>query len=380
MIKEFYLEKNQDNFSSTRIPFRVDSVLIGQGLANEEMKMGDIVTIFSLDDIKGQKPQTVSISGPIKRPGDYSIADNMKISEILFLADGFEDSSAVSKIFMDRADLIRIDKNQKSRSIYSFNLNEILQNFNSDKNILLKGGDRIRIYPNEIFEFSKTVELKGSVKNPGQYELKNNMTLIDLLLEAGGFLNDAYRLRYEVSRIDPSNTDNDLYSKIISGDIENSEINYAKKRENPNDITLEPYDMIHIRPDPSFKKQALVTIEGFVYYPGEYALSSANDKVTDIINRAGGLRPDGYSSSSKLVRNGEELRVSFDEIIRNPRSRKNFKLMEGDIIVIGSKPNIIKILGEVNTPGNYQYIKGKSFKDYIKTAGGYTGDAEDQLL
>ena len=92
--------------------------MIGQGLANEEMKMGDIVTIFSMTlKVKASNCKHIWTN---KKTWFYSIADNMKISEILFLADGFEDSSAVSKIFMDRADLIRIDKNQKSNR-YSFN-------------------------------------------------------------------------------------------------------------------------------------------------------------------------------------------------------------------------------------------------------------------
>ena len=71
----------------------------------------------------------------------------------------------------------------------------------------------------------------------------------------------------------------------------------------------------------------------------------------------------------------KNLNVSLHEIINFPNSRKNFSLMEGDLISIGSRPNLIKISGEVSTPGNYQYIKGKSFNDYIKSAGGLTKNA-----
>ena len=117
-------------------------------------------------------------------------------------------------------------------------------------------------------------------------------------------------------------------------------------------------------------------ISGYVYYPGEYVLDSPTLKVTDLIQRAGGLKPDSYPEASKVIRNNEEISVSFSDIINRPRLKKNFNLMPGDEIVIGSRPNIVIISGEVYSPGNYQFIPGASLRDYIKIAGGYTENAD----
>ena len=65
----------------------------------------------------------------------------------------------------------------------------------------------------------------------------------------------------------------------------------------------------------------------------------------------------------------------FKKIIKNPRSRDNFKLVDGDRILIGSKPDLVVIEGEVNSPGNYKYHSGNSVRDYIKLSGGFTKDA-----
>ena len=130
-----------------------------------------------------------------------------------------------------------------------------------------------------------------------------------------------------------------------------------------------------IRPDPNFQKQLKVFIDGLVYYPGSYILKSPNEKISDIIIRAGGLRPNAYPLASKLVRGDSEVKLSFKELIKNPRSKHNFILFPGDEIFIGSKPNIVEINGEVSTPGSYSYKRGSRFKDYIKMAGGMTRNA-----
>ena len=120
---------------------------------------------------------------------------------------------------------------------------------------------------------------------------------------------------------------------------------------------LQPYDIVYLRSDPFFKKQDIVNISGFVYYPGQYVLDSPNLKVTDLIQRAGGLKTDAYPEASKIVRNGETISVSFREIIKRPKSKKNFNLMANDKIIIGSRPNVVVIRGEVYSHGNFQFIR-----------------------
>ena len=126
--------------------------------------------------------------------------------------------------------------------------------------------------------------------------------------------------------------------------------------------------------------QRKVTITGEVYYPGDYVITSPNEKVSDIIARAGGLRPQGYAKSSSLERDGQIINLSFDRIMKFPRSKYNFEVADNDILKIGKKTKLVQVLGEVNSPGNYQYVKGFHFNDYVKLAGGYTRDASSLQL
>ena len=90
-------------------------------------------------------------------------------------------------------------------------------------------------------------------------------------------------------------------------------------------------------------KQKIVKISGSVYYPGDYVLESPTDKITSIIKRAGGLRPEAHIVSSQLRRDSILIQVSFDKLMKSPRSKFNINLLPGDEIIVKPNPNIIKI-------------------------------------
>ena len=224
--KAILTRKNEENFIVEDIPFRVDSVLAGRGLANEILRMGDKVTIYSKDQIYGQIDNIAEISGFIKRPGIYSRSEGMKISDLFFLGGGSKDSTYLGSMFKDRADLIRYDLLTKRSTIIPIDMNMILANKKIEQNLLLNKGDKLRIYSNEIFSFDEYVTIDGSVKNPGRFSLKEDMSIIDLILEAGGVGDDIFNFQFEIARIDPKNEDNTKYAKIINGNINNSAKSY----------------------------------------------------------------------------------------------------------------------------------------------------------
>ena len=86
--------------------------------------------------------------------------------------------------------------------------------------------------------------------------------------------------------------------------------------------------------------------------------------------------PEAYPAASRLVRDGETINISFEKLIRNPRSRYNFTVVENDQIYIGKKSDLVSISGEVNVNGFYQYSSGKTLSDYVEMAGGYTKNAD----
>jgi protein involved in polysaccharide export with SLBB domain len=139
---------------------------------------------------------------------------------------------------------------------------------------------------------------------------------------------------------------------------------------------LHPYDVIMVRPDPKFKMQQTVIVVGAVEYPGTYVIQSSDESVTDIIERAGGILPEAFPFGSSFERAGAEIQMSYETILKNPKSNLNITVKGGDKITIREHPELIYLNGEVNSPGAYKYIPGKRFRYYIENAGGYSPDAD----
>ena len=106
---------NIDKNTSKIIQFHVDSVLAGKGMANLKLEMGDEVKIYSVEDIKGLKQNTVTINGYVKNPGVYPLYTGLNLYELLFLSGGINDSRWSEKLYKDRIDIIRYDDKIKKK-------------------------------------------------------------------------------------------------------------------------------------------------------------------------------------------------------------------------------------------------------------------------
>ena len=372
------IRTSNKDFTKSLIKFNLKDVLDGSGIANFKLIMGDEIKLYSLNDVYGDENQFITIKGEIKNPGVYPLYKSYKLYDYVFLAGGFQDKKFEKNIFKERVDIIRIAENGIDKHIISIKLSSILDDTSSVNNMLLKNNDILTFYSRLDILTEESVEISGIVNNPGTYELKNNMSLKDLIFEAGGLSEKNNRFLVEISRVELDNKSNS-YSKIESYDIDKSFniIGNPNSKNNEfidgsNNISLMPYDFIVIRPNPFFSKQHKVTVLGLVYYPGDYALKGPEEKVSDILNRAGGLRSEAYPRASTFSRDGVKINLSFERIIKNPRSRFNFNLIDGDTVTIGSKTNTIFIEGAINSPGAYQFIKGSRLDDYIELAGGLT--------
>ena len=255
-----------ENVKKEIIPFNLDSVIVNKGKANLILKPDDVVRIYSQNEIIGET-RYVSIKGHVKRPGRYELyEDNMTIYDLLFIAGGFDDPIFLSQIFLDRADLIRFEKERTTKKIISFELSSIIKSKESDANFNLSAGDEIIIYSKELFSGNKFVSINGEVKNPGKYSLKSNMFLKDLILESGGFKDDIYRYRIEIARIDPENDSFDKYAEVITLNMDkkffSSEITSNHSEDHgsrvEDKIKLYPYDMVTVMSDPYFSSQRIV--------------------------------------------------------------------------------------------------------------------------
>ena len=384
-LSKTYLERadlfrtNIDGSENEIIPFRLDSTLAGDGIANKKLQMGDRIKIYSIDDVLGTKDQTVSVSGYVKFPGEYPLSSGLNILELLFLAGGINDEEFYNDMLKSRIDLIRKANKSSAKKILFLDLNKAINNPDNPKyNFKLISGDIIRVYSKKITAVLDSVRINGEVLKPGVYELKQNMTVKDLILEAGGASKNNFRLRVDISSLDPSNKNLEFYASTKTLDLNNdlSLFKVANDFNDENPLLLKPYDIVTIRKDPYFLLQKNVTINGLVYYPGDYPLKSPNDMVSDIINRAGGLREEAYPSASRLIRDGRVINLSFDKIIRYPSSKYNFIIAAGDTIVIGKKANSVEVEGAVSVQGVYQFFPSKKLMDYVSIAGGFTEFAD----
>ena len=112
------------------------------------------------------------------------------------------------------------------------------------------------------------------------------------------------------------------------------------------------------------------------FFPKIDPLLSSKEKITDIIERSGGLRPNAYSFGSSFSRNGQRVQLNIQKIIKSPKSALNIVVQSGDLINIAMEPQIIQVIGEVNVPGFYKFQPKKRISDIIKLSGGFSQNAE----
>ena len=73
-------------------------------------------------------------------------------------------------------------------------------------------------------------------------------------------------------------------------------------------------------------------------------ITNSDEMLSDIINRAGGLKPNAYPESSFIIRGERTIQVDLKDIQKNYKSKFNIKVKPGDIIEVGSQKNIIQIM------------------------------------
>ena len=359
-----------------------------EGDLNNDIKLQglDQLRVYGMTEMVSDS--YVTISGHVKQPGRFLLQDNMKLYDLIFKAGGFLDKEFKNRTYLERADILRLNNDSITRSINSFNLGKLLEYPESEENLVLKPNDIIKIYENDIFINNKPISIAGAVRNPGTYYLKTGMDLKDLIIEAGGLIESVYRFKVEIARIDPLNTNLDEYAKKITFEIDHNnnimsdknDLSVEQSSSTSEFLNLAPYDLVSIRSDPYFTKQKKVNISGEVLYPGDYAILNSNEKITDIIDRAGGLLSSAYPAASLYNRKGTNINASIDKIIKNPKSKLNFKVQDEDRIIIVPHPNVVSIAGMVNRTGVHKFVDGKRVRYYLSLAGGLNPDADENNI
>ena len=350
--------------------------------------------VFRIAKILNRFENRIKIEGAVFRPDTYSFYEGMRISDLVAKADGLKEDA-----YSKRARIIRITADLTTE-IVTVNLEQALGgDLNAD--IALKREDIVTVYSVLEFVEEYKITIDGEIKKPGLYIFEQGLTLNDLLLEAGG-LTGAASKRVEIARmmqsevIDDSNPNRvELYTIEIS----------TRNNEQAKNFILMPFDVINVRRMAVYEKPETVTVTGSVQYPGKYVLAGKQERVYDLIQRAGGLtsvanlqgmrikRPiqaeqietlenvnlnlgQRDSIQNKLEKKlKEELKyatipVDWESIMKNSKNNTNVTLFPGDEIEVVAFNEGVKVSGNVLLTSEIPYEKNKGFRYYINSAGG----------
>ena len=264
-------------------------------------KSGDV---FQVDKVLDRYKNRVIVNGAVYRPGVYAITKGLGVKGLLAKTEGLKQDALSTT-----ANIIRTNDDLSTSSI-SFNLRDVLSG--KDQDILLQKEDVLTIISkNEIKEYDY-VEVAGAVNQPGIYAYSKGMKLKDLILKARGFDKAAAETRIEISRtLNDNNVDNSIISEVIVVDISKE----FDGLENENNIILSPFDHITVRTNPNFNEKKFVYVDGQVNFPGLYAIESKSERVSDLLQRAGGVNEFAYNNGATLIRKTEYYKkeTKFDK-------------------------------------------------------------------
>jgi polysaccharide export outer membrane protein len=386
-VEKADLERIRPDLTREFLTFDVARALKGDKDSDLELREKDAVRLYSIHEI--QFDRTVTISGHVKFPQTIPYADSLTLYDLVFKAGGLLDPEFQKSTYLERADLMRLNPDMITKRIIPFNLQRLLDD--STYNIPLQPRDEVIVYGIGVTEVTdKHVSISGSIKNPGKYPLRSNMTLNDLVLLAGGFTEDASVLEAEVSRIRPEGLRGDSLSIILhpklskdfSQEVSSEPLHELSQADPPRegDFYLQYLDQVLIRPNPDYKPQQNVSVEGEVLYPGTYAIQYKGERLSDILDRAGGPTKIAYLGGAQFYRGSKRLVIDFDQAYHDRDADHDIMMLAGDRVTLPPRPRTVLVTGEVNNPGLQVFIDGLSVSDYIDRAGGRTDSAQYALL
>jgi protein involved in polysaccharide export with SLBB domain len=245
---------------------------------------------YRIGEILDRYENRVQISGALNRPGTFELTEGMTVGQLIQRAQGLRPDA-----FVTRATLYRT-KEDYSLAIVAVDVQGILSGKVAD--LPLQREDVLVLPSRYELQEEFYVNISGEINNPGSFAFGSDMRVGDLILQAGGFTAGAETSRIEIVRRKNS-ADGSEIAEIIPVVVP------ADLSLQDNAITLQPFDHVMVRRNPGLRAEQLVRIEGEVLYPGEYAITSSNDRISDLLNRAGGFSRFAYPKGATLIRRNE---------------------------------------------------------------------------
>lgn len=351
---------------------------------------------ISVDAVLKRFENRVEIRGAVYRSGLYELSGTVNtVKQLIKKAEGLRGDAFLNRALLDR------ENEDLSHEVIAVDLGGLLKGTVAD--IPLQKNDILYIPSIHDLKEEETISIHGEVANPGTFLFSKNMTIEDLLVQSGGLLEAAATTKVDITRRikDPKSTSfSSVLGKTYSFDIKDGLVVGGE-----GNFHLEPFDEVYVRKSPAYRKQQNVVVAGEVLFGGNYALVKKNERLSDLISKAGGITPDAYVKGARLIRkmteeeqrrqadavrmarmgegkdsiSVEKLNISdtytvginLEKAISNPGSDFDLVLREGDVLFIPEYINTVKISGAVMYPNTVLYKRGESLRYYINQAGGY---------
>ena len=363
-----------------------------------KMRNGDVVTA---EAILNRFTNKLEVRGAVYRPGIYQLSGTLNtVRELVNEAQGLTGDA-----FLNRSVLYR-QHDDLTTEVLPIDIKSIMAG--TSPNLALQKNDILYIPSIHDLSDLGNITVHGEVAKPDSYPYADNMTLEDLIIQAGGLREAASTVRVDVTRRikNPRSTaDNDTIGQMFSFALKDGFV-----VDGQPGFVLQPYDEVYVRRSPGYQAQQNVGIEGEILFGGTYALTSREERLSDLVNKAGGATNYAYLRGAKLTRIanadekkrmadvirlmrrqlGEEMMdslgidvedtftvgIDLEKALRNPKSSSNIVLREGDVISIPKNTNTVTINGAVMVPNTVSYLEGKDIDYYLNQAGGYSDNAK----
>lgn len=362
------------------------------------MRNGDVVTA---EAILNRFTNKLEVRGAVYRPGIYQL--NGEINTVRALVN--EAKGLMGDAFTNRAVLQR-EREDLTTEIISVDVRSIMAGTSPD--IPLQKNDILYIPSIHDLEDRGDVAIFGEVAKPDSYSYSDNMTLEDLIIRAGGLRESASTVRVDVSRRikDPKST----HSTDSIGQMFTFALKDGFVIDGEQGFTLQPYDQVFVRRSPGYQTQQNVQVTGEVIFGGTYAMTTTEERLSDLVKKAGGATPKAYLRGAKLIRvaNDEEKKrmrdvinlmnrqfgeammdslgirvedtfsvgIDLEKAMAQPGSEYDLVLREGDVLSVPKLNNTVKVNGAVMMPNTVGYLSDKNANYYLDQAGGYALNAK----
>lgn len=390
---------------------------------------GDVI---SLGSASSKVMNSVSLLGNVERPGEYEWRKDLTLGDLIDSSNDLLPSTDLNY------GLIRRKLENGSIKVISFAPAELF-NQGAKQSVFLEKQDAVFFFSNKTprtdllngilddlrrqsnsKEYANVVEVGGLVRFPGKYPIVEGMKLSQLLDASGGFLDAAYTLSAEITRL---SVDDEQQATVKHLNLDNlDDLNITSS------LKIHPYDYLHVKRIPYWTDKLTVTLSGEFIFPGTYQILRG-ETVSQLIARAGGLTDQAFAGGAVFSR--ENLRESEEKqkkrlisqlesdlatatlssanaeesaqtaaaaqsmlsklrnqesqgrlvidlgLILDTNASSDILIKDGDILFIPALPYAVSVTGEVQFPSSHLFKEKLDVKDYIYKSGGYTQNADE---